>query len=100
MLARPDIDAVIVTPPDHWHAIIAVEAALAGKDLYVQKPITYDIAEAIALRTAVRAKGRILQTGSQQRSSNSWNTFRVASEAVRKGRIGKLHTIRTAFGAV
>lgn len=98
VLARADIDAVIVTPPDHWHAIIAVEAALAGKDLYVQKPITYDIAESIALRTAVRAKGRILQTGSQQRSSNPWNTFRIASEAVRNGRIGTLRTIRVGIG--
>lgn len=98
VLASSDIDAVIVTPPDHWHAIIAIKAALAGKDLYVQKPITYDIAESIALRNVVRAKGRILQTGSQQRSSKPWNTFRIASEAVRNGRIGKLHTIRIGIG--
>jgi predicted dehydrogenase len=98
VLARPDIDAVIVTPPDHWHAIIAVEAALAGKDIYVQKPITYDIAESIALRTAVRARGRILQTGSQQRSSEPWNTFRMASEAVRNGRVGTLRTIHIGIG--
>ncbi len=98
LLARPDIDAVLVTPPDHWHAIIAVEALLAGKDVHVQKPITYDIAESIALRTAVRAKGRILQVGSQQRSSTPWNTFRIASEAVRNGRIGKLQTVRIGIG--
>jgi predicted dehydrogenase len=98
VLARKDIDAVIVTPPDHWHAIVAVEAVLAGKDLHVQKPLTYDIAESIALRTAVRAKKRILQTGSQQRSSKPWNTFRVASEAVRNGRIGKVKTIRVGIG--
>ena len=98
VLARSDIDAVIVTPPDHWHALIAVEAALAGKDLYVQKPITYDIAEAIALRTAVRAKGRILQTGSQQRSSKPWNTFRIATEAVRNGRIGQIKVVRIGIG--
>ncbi len=98
VLARADIDAVIVTPPDHWHAIIAIEAVLAGKDVYVQKPITYDIAESIALRTAVRAKGRILQTGSQQRSSKPWNTFRLASEAVRNGRIGTVRTIRIGIG--
>ena len=98
ILARPDIDAVIVTPPDHWHAIIAVEAALAGKDLHVQKPLTYDIREAIALRTAVRAKKRILQTGSQQRSSKPWNTFRIATEAVRNGRIGALKTIQIGIG--
>lgn len=98
LLARPDIDAVIVSPPDHWHALIAIEAVLAGKDVYVQKPLTYDIAEAIALRTAVRAKKRILQTGSQQRSSKPWNTFRVASEAARNGRIGKVKTIRVGIG--
>jgi myo-inositol 2-dehydrogenase/D-chiro-inositol 1-dehydrogenase len=98
VLARQDIDAVIVTPPDHWHALVAVEAALAGKDLYVQKPITYDIAEAIALRTVVRAKGRILQTGSQQRSSNPWQTFRIATEAVRNGRIGQIKVVRIGIG--
>jgi predicted dehydrogenase len=98
VLARPDIDAVLVTPPDHWHAIVAVEAVLAGKDLHVQKPLTYDINEAIALRTAVRAKKRILQTGSQQRSSKPWNTFRTATEAVRNGRIGRIQTVKIGIG--
>jgi predicted dehydrogenase len=98
VLARSDIDAVIVTPPDHWHALIAVQAVLAGKDLFVQKPITYDIGEAIALRTAVRAKQRILQTGSQQRSSKPWDTFRSASEAVRNGRIGRVQVVRIGIG--
>ena len=98
ILARPDIDAVLVTPPDHWHALVAVDAILAGKDVHVQKPITYDIAESIALRTAVRAKQRVLQTGSQQRSSKPWETFRVASQAVRNGRIGTLKTIRIGIG--
>jgi myo-inositol 2-dehydrogenase/D-chiro-inositol 1-dehydrogenase len=98
VLARKDIDAVLVTPPDHWHAIVAVEAVLAGKDLHVQKPLTYDINEAIALRTAVRAKHRILQTGSQQRSAKPWNTFRVATEAVRNGRIGRIQTVKIGIG--
>lgn len=98
VLARRDIDAVIVTPPDHWHALVAVEAVLAGKDVFVQKPLTYDIAEAIALRSAVRARKRILQTGSQQRSSNPWNTFRIATEAVRNGRIGQIKAIRIGIG--
>ena len=98
VLARRDIDAVIVTPPDHWHALVAVEAVLAGKDVHVQKPLTYDIAEAIALRTAVRAKGRILQTGSQQRSSKPWDTFRIATEAVRNGRIGQIKVVRIGIG--
>jgi myo-inositol 2-dehydrogenase/D-chiro-inositol 1-dehydrogenase len=98
LLARPDIDAVIVSVPDHQHALVAVQAILAGKDVYCQKPLTYSISEAIALRTAVRAKKRILQTGSQQRSEKPWNTFRVASEAVRNGRIGKVNTVKIGIG--
>jgi predicted dehydrogenase len=98
LLARPDIDAVIVSAPDHWHALIAVQAVLAGKDVYVQKPVTYDIAEAIALRTAVRARKRILQTGSQQRSAKPWDTFRIATEAVRNGRIGQIKVVKVGIG--
>ena len=98
LLARPDIDAIIVSTPDHWHALIAVEAALAGKHLYVQKPLTYNIAEAVALRTAVRAKNVVLQTGSQQRSEKPFRAFRPACEAVRNGRIGKLRTIKIGIG--
>lgn len=98
LLARPDIDAVIVSVPDHQHAYVAISAVLAGKDVYVQKPLTYSISEAIALRTAVKAKKRILQTGSQQRSEKPWNTFRIASEAVRNGRIGKVHTVSIGIG--
>ena len=98
VLARPDIDAVIISVPDHQHAYVAIQAVLAGKDVYVQKPLTYSVAEAIALRKAVKAKKRILQTGSQQRSENPWDTFRIASEAVRNGRIGKLHTVKIGIG--
>lgn len=98
LITRPDIDAVVVSTPDHWHALVAIEAALAGKHLFVQKPITYDIAEAIALRKVVRAKKVILQTGSQQRSEKPWSSFRTASELVRNGRIGTLKTIRIGIG--
>jgi myo-inositol 2-dehydrogenase / D-chiro-inositol 1-dehydrogenase len=98
VLARPDIDAVIVSTPDHWHGLVAIEAALRGKSLYVQKPLTYDIAEAIALRKAVRARKVILQAGCQQRSEKPWDSFRRASEAVRNGRIGKVHTVRVGIG--
>ncbi len=98
VLSRIDIDAVIVSVPDHWHALVATQAAMAGKDVYVQKPVTYDIAESIALRTVVRSRQRIVQVGSQQRSSNPWQTFRLASEAVRNGRIGALRTIRIGIG--
>jgi myo-inositol 2-dehydrogenase / D-chiro-inositol 1-dehydrogenase len=98
LLGDPGIDALIISVPDHQHALVAVQAVLAGKDVYVQKPLTYSVNEAIALRTAVRSRNRILQTGSQQRSEKPWNTFRVASEAVRNGRIGKLKTIRIGIG--
>jgi predicted dehydrogenase len=98
VLARPDIDAVVVSTPDHWHALVAVQAALAGKHLYVQKPITYGINESIALRKAVRAKQVILQTGSQQRSEKPFFAFRQASELVRNGRLGKLHVVRIGVG--
>ena len=98
VLARPDIDAVVVSTPDHWHALVAIEAAIAGKHLYVQKPITYNIAEAVALQSVVRAKKVILQTGSQQRSETFNCSFRMASEAARNGRLGKLHRIQIGIG--
>ena len=98
VLASPEIDAVVVTVPDHSHARLAIEAAIAGKHIYVQKPVTYNIAEAIGLRRAVEAKKIILQTGSQQRSEKPWHSFRAASEAVRNGRLGQLHTIRIGVG--
>lgn len=98
VLAAPDIDAVVVTVPDHSHAYVAVAAALAGKHIYVQKPVTYSIAEAISLRRAVEARPVILQTGSQQRSERPWGSFRAASEAVRNGRIGQLRTIHIGIG--
>lgn len=98
VLASPDIDAVVVTVPDHSHALVAVQAAIAGKHIYVQKPVTYSIAEAIGLRKAVEAKKIILQTGSQQRSERPWHSFRAASEAVRNGRIGQLKTIKIGIG--
>jgi myo-inositol 2-dehydrogenase / D-chiro-inositol 1-dehydrogenase len=98
VLARPDIDAVIVSVPDHQHALVASTAAIAGKHLYVQKPLTYSIAESIALRTAVRAKKVILQAGSQQRSEHPFVAFRPASEAARNGRLGKLTKIEIGIG--
>jgi len=98
LLASPEIDAVIISVPDHWHALAAIEAAIAGKHVYVQKPVTYSIAEAIALRKTVEAKKIILQTGSQQRSERPWGSFRKASEFVRNGRIGQLQTIKIGIG--
>jgi myo-inositol 2-dehydrogenase/D-chiro-inositol 1-dehydrogenase len=98
LLANPEIDAVVISTPDHWHGLMAVEAALAGKHMYVQKPLTYNIAEAIALRTAVRAKKVILQTGSQQRSELPFTAFRPAIEAVMNGRLGKLKSVQIGIG--
>jgi len=95
LLARPDIDAVVVSVPDHWHALVASAAVLAGKDVYVQKPLTYAIAESQALRKVVQARQRIVQVGSQQRSEYS---FRRATELVRNGHIGKLQTVRIGLG--
>ncbi|MCF8225802.1 MAG: Gfo/Idh/MocA family oxidoreductase [Bacteroidales bacterium] len=85
------IDAVIISTPDHWHAQPAVEAALAGKDIYLQKPTSLTIREGRILSDIVRKKGVILQMGTQQRSSPQ---FRIAAELVRNGRIGKLHTVK------
>ena len=98
VLTSPEIDAVVISVPDHSHARLAIEAAIAGKHVYVQKPVTYNIAEAVGLRRAVEATKIILQTGSQQRSERPWRSFRAASEAVRNGRIGQLKTIRIGIG--
>lgn len=80
LLARRDIHAVLVVPPENRHATVAVDAVPGAKHVYVQKPNTCGIAKSIALRMAVRAKHRVLQTGSQQRSSRPWDTFRIASQ--------------------
>ena len=76
VLAAREIDAVVITVPDHSHARLAIAAAIAGKHVYVQKPVTYNIAEAIGLRRTVEATKIILQTGSQQRSERPWHSFR------------------------
>jgi predicted dehydrogenase len=95
VLARPDIDAVFITTPDHWHSIIAIEAARAGKDIYCEKPLALTISEARAVAQAVERYGRVFQTGSQQRSDR---TFRFACELVRNGRIGRVHTVHVNVG--
>lgn len=90
LLANKDIDAVVVSTPDHWHALIGIDAVRAGKDVYLQKPASLTIAEGRALSNAVQASGRILQIGSQQRSTIQ---FRYAAELVRNGRIGELQRV-------
>lgn len=87
LLARKDIDAVIIGTPDHWHAYICIAAMRAGKDVYCEKPLTLTIDEGKKLVKAWRQTGAIFQTGSQQRSDGK---FRLACELVRNGRIGKL----------
>jgi predicted dehydrogenase len=92
LLARKDIDAVAIIVPDHWHAQIAVRAAREGKDIYCQKPLTLCIAEGRDMIQAVRKHHRILQTGSQWRSTAF---IRRACELVRNGRLGQLRRIET-----
>ena len=93
LLAREDIDAVCITTQDHWHALIAVAAAKAGKDIYCQKPLGITVAESQAIRDAVRRYDRVFQTGTQQRSARS---FRFSCELARNGHLGTLHTIEVA----
>lgn len=90
LLARKDIDAVLICTPDHWHALPTIAAAKAGKDIYCQKPLSLTIAEGRAMSDAVKKYQRVFQTGSQQRSDSN---FRRACELVRNGRIGKLQTV-------
>jgi hypothetical protein len=87
LLANKDIDAVVISTPDHQHAILAVDAVHAKKDVYLQKPASLTIAEGRAMSNAVMASGQILQIGSQQRS---WKQFHRACELVRNGRIGQI----------
>ncbi len=91
LLLDKSIDAVLITTPDHWHSQPAIEAALAGKDIYLEKPTSLTITEGRLLSDIVRKKKVILQVGTQQRSSAQ---FRVAAELVRNGRIGKLQTVK------
>ncbi len=95
VLARPDIDAVCIATPDHWHALITLAALKAGKDVYCEKPLTHNIHEAIQVMATVKSTGRVLQTGSMQRSMRE---FRIACELVRNGVIGKLTRVTCKVG--
>jgi len=95
LLARKDIDAVVIATPDHWHTIPVLEACKAKKDIYCEKPLTLTIREAKAMIDAVRKYGRVFQTGSQQRSDKE---FRLNCELVRSGRIGKVKTVNVDVG--
>jgi myo-inositol 2-dehydrogenase / D-chiro-inositol 1-dehydrogenase len=90
LLQDKSIDAVCISTPDHWHALPTIEAALAGKDIYLQKPASLTIREGRQMANAVKHSGRIFQQGSQQRSAAN---FRLACELVRNGRIGKVREV-------
>ena len=91
LLARPDVDAVVISTPDHWHVPVGLHAARAGKDMYIEKPLGISIELDQAMREAVRRYKSVFQYGTQQRSSQY---FRHACELVRNGRIGKVRTIQ------
>lgn len=92
---RKDIDGVVIATPDHWHAIITVMAIKAGKDVYCEKPVTHTINEGRAVIDAAAKYGRIVQAGSQQRSSKN---FRDAVNFVRNGYIGDVKVIKEVSG--
>ncbi|MCX7427601.1 MAG: Gfo/Idh/MocA family oxidoreductase [Planctomycetia bacterium] len=98
VLARKDIDAVLIAAPDHWHAIASIEACKAGKDVYCEKPLTLAIHEGPAMIEAVRKCGRVFQTGSQLRSGQEYAHYPLACELIRSGRIGKVRRVFVSIG--
>ena len=95
VLARPDLDAVTIGVPDHWHGLIAVAACKAGKDVYCEKPLALTNWESRAIANAAKQCGTVFQTGSQQRSNRA---FRFASELVRNGAVGKVKEVWVSIG--
>jgi predicted dehydrogenase len=90
LLARPDVDAVIIATPDHWHSRIAIEAMNAGKDVYVEKPMVHSVEEGLAVIEAQRRSKRILQVGSQRVSSI---VYQKARDLLAAGAIGELNSV-------
>jgi predicted dehydrogenase len=95
LLERKDIDVVEVVSPDHWHALMTIHACQAGKDVYVQKPLSYTIREALTMTRVANDNKRVVQVGSQQRSSKE---FQKAIELVQKGAIGHIEKIYAKVG--
>jgi len=91
LLARKDIDAVMIAPQDHWHALVATAAAKAGKDMYCEKPLGVSFEEGQRIRDAVRQAKRVFQTGTWQRSEGK---FQHACRLARNGYLGKIHTVQ------
>jgi predicted dehydrogenase len=98
VLDRQDIDAVLIATPDHWHAKHLIEALLAGKDVYCEKPLTYSIGEGRRILDVIERTGRVVQVGSQQRTEFD-GMFAKAAAIVRSGRIGALQRITVALGS-
>lgn len=94
LLERKDLDAVVISTPDHWHALTTIHACQAGKDVYCEKPLSLTVAEGRQMVTAARKHERIVQTGSQQRSDKR---FRLACELIRSGRLGKLTEVQVGL---
>ncbi len=95
LLDRQDVDVVTIGTPDHWHAKMVIDACRAGKDIYVEKPLTLTVAEGHEIEKVVRETGRVVQVGSWQRSDSR---FRLAVEMVRQGRIGELRRVEVVLG--
>jgi predicted dehydrogenase len=92
LLAHPDLDAVIIATPPHWHALMAIAACEAGKDLYLQKPMTLHLAESLAVRNAVRKHRRVCQIGTQIHAGAN---YRRVVEYLRSGNLGPVAAVRT-----
>lgn len=95
LLARDDIDTVLIATPDHWHALVSIAAARAGKDVYCEKPISLTVAEGRAVADAMRRYGTVYQSGTQRRSIEC---FAFPIQVARSGMLGRIHTIRTYLG--
>lgn len=94
LLARPDIDAVVIVTPDHWHSLQAIDAAKAGKDIYCEKPVSVTIQESRRVVETVRRYGRVFQTGTQYRSIPD---IRRVCQFIRDGRLGKVKAVFTLY---
>jgi predicted dehydrogenase len=97
LLERKDLDAVVISTPDHWHCLPTIDACLAGKDVYCEKPLSLTISEGRRMVDAARNAKRIVQTGSQQRSDDK---FRLACELVRSGRLGEIQEVLVGIPSV
>lgn len=95
LLELREVDAVIVASPDHWHALHSIDAMEAGKDVFCEKPLSHTLQEGIDMVKVAKSTGSIVQTGSMQRS---WDTFRRASELVRNGYIGDIKQVLVNVG--